>query len=202
MKKAFSLVEISFVLFVLAAVLFAVVPFSVSNIKQAKFISEWKNYMAQVSYSYETLAEYKKTNNLDDKASVKMLMNYLDATLVSDKNSLKNYKYKMMNGNIYQKIKIDRFDEIYKDVNHRLIGVQYMEKGCSLNLPCQTVWTDLNGTLKPNIVGKDIFVYEIYKDSVSPYGKGVSVKTMKEDCSKFGTGMLCSQYYILGGDLK
>ena len=66
MKKAFSLVEIGFVLFILASVFFIVTPLSVSNIKQAKFIADWKGYMEQVSYSYETLIEYKKANNLDD----------------------------------------------------------------------------------------------------------------------------------------
>ena len=55
MKKAFSLVEIGLVLIIFTAVFFIVVPFSVSNVKQAKFISEWKSYMEQVSYSFETL---------------------------------------------------------------------------------------------------------------------------------------------------
>lgn len=198
MKKAFSLVEIGIVLFILTAVFFIVVPFSVSNIKQARFISEWKSYMGQVLYSFETLVEYKKINNLDEKASVERLMHYLDAKPISDKNKLKSYKYKMMNGNFYQKMKIDKFDEIYKDTNGRLIGVEYSLE----NEPYATVWTDLNGKNKPNIVGKDIFVYEIYPNFVSPYGKGMKMESVKNDCSKTGTGMTCSHYYILGGDLK
>ena len=66
-KRAFSLVEIIIVLFIMAAVFFAIVPFSVSNIKQAKFIAVWKDYMKQVDYSYETLTEYQKENPLKKK---------------------------------------------------------------------------------------------------------------------------------------
>ena len=89
MKKAFSLVEISIVLFMLTAVLFAVVPFSISNIKQAKLTAEWKSYMEQVSYSFETLNEYKKINNLDKKSSIERLMHYLDAKPLIDKNEFR-----------------------------------------------------------------------------------------------------------------
>ena len=202
MKKAFSLVEICFVLFIIAAVFFAVVPFSVSNIKQARFISEWKSYMEQVSYSFETLIEYKKYNNIDEKESAKRLFHYLDAKLVNDKEKYSNYKFKMMNGKFYQKINIKKFDEIYTDIRGRLFGVEYEKSECSKTQPCTTVWIDLNGEKGPNIVGKDILVYEIYKDSVSPYGKGIKVETMKNDCSKIGTGITCSQFYLLGGDLK
>ncbi|MBQ7450572.1 hypothetical protein IJS77_04075 [bacterium] len=198
MKKAFSLVEISFVLFVLAAVLFAVVPFSLSNVKQARFISEWKNYMEQISYSFETLEEYKRENDLDETASVKRRMHYLDAELLTDKSYLNQYRYKMMNGNFYKKMNINKFDEIYMTPDGNLMGVEY-SIGSS---PYATVWTDLNGKKKPNIVGNDIFIFEIYKNSIVPYGKGVKFESMRSDCSKSGTGMFCSQYYILGGDLK
>ena len=79
MKKAFSLVEIGFALFVLMAIFFIVVPFSVSNLKQVKCITEWKDYMVQAEYSFETLLEYKKTSNTNVKESVAKFMKYLDA---------------------------------------------------------------------------------------------------------------------------
>ena len=198
MKKAFSLVEISIVLFMLTAVLFAVVPFSISNIKQAKLTAEWKSYMEQVSYSFETLDEYKKINNLDKKSSIERLMHYLDAKPLIDKNELRNYKYKMLNGNFYQKMNLDKFDDIYIDVDKKLIGVEYS----SDNKKIATIWTDLNGVKKPNIVGKDIFIYEIGNNFVSPYGKELKIEAVKSDCSRYGTGMTCSQFYIIGGDLK
>ena len=154
--------------------------------------------MNQVSYSFETLHEYKKLNNLDERASLKRLMHYLDAKPVESKEKFKNYKYKMMNGAFYQKMDINKFNEIYEDATNRLIGVEYSFE----SEPYSTVWIDLNGKKKPNIVGKDIFLYEIYRNSVSPYKKGFKIESIKADCSKTGTGMSCSHYYILGGDLK
>lgn len=202
MKKAFSLVEISIVLVIIAAIFFTVLPISVSNIKQAHFITEWKDYIEQVKYSFETLIEYKKINKLNAKESVRRLITYMDGK--PNTNSLKNYKYKMMNGKFYQNMNLEKFDEIYVDTKNRLIGVEYGELNCKKlpDSPCATVWIDLNGVKKPNIVGKDIFVYEIYSKGIEPYGQGINLKSLKADCSKSGTGMSCSRFYLLGGDLK
>ena len=201
-KKAFSLVEIIIVLFIMAAVFFAIVPFSVSNIKQAKFIAVWKDYMKQVDYSYETLTEYQKENPLKKKEAFLRLMNYLDAKIVSkDEERIKNYSYKMMNGKFFHKIKLADFDEIYQDINGRLIGAEY-KKICKEHHECIRVWIDLNGEYKPNVVGKDIFVYEISDNFVQPYGDGIEFSKLKEGCSPQGNGMYCSKYYLIGGDLQ
>ena len=200
MKKAFSLVEIGFVLFVLMAIFFTVIPFSVSNLKQVKCITEWKDYITQAEYSFETLLEYKKTSNINVKESVAKFMKYLDAKKVSqDDKRIKHYKYKIMNGNFYQKMNISNFDEMYIDIEGKIIGIEYGEACDKIN-PCATVWVDINGNKRPNIVGNDIFIYEMYENAVSPYGKGLDYETLKKDCSKKGTGMFCSQYYIIGGE--
>lgn len=202
MKKAFSLVEIGIILFIIAAVTFIVVPFSISNVKQAKFIAAWKDYMGQVTYSYEILSEYKKNNELTRDDAFEKLMGYLNAGEVS-KNSqeLVGYKYKMLNGKFYQNINLDKFDAVYVDIQNRIIGVE-KGKTCSSFQPCRTVWIDINGKDKPNIVGEDIFVYEIYSDGVMPYGKGLGIDSLRRDCSRSGSGMTCSEYYLIGGDLK
>ena len=201
-KKAFSLVEIGLVFFVITAVFFAVIPFSVSNVKQAKLIAEWKNYEKQVQYSFETLNEYKKNNSLDIKGSVDRLLSYMDAKPMSTE-MIKDYKYKMMNGHIFQKMNFQNFDKFYVDVDKRYIGVQYENGVCkSAKIPCATVWVDVNGSKSPNIVGKDIFVYEIYPDKIEAFGSGMDFYSMQSDCSKTGTGMSCSKFYLVGGDLK
>ena len=202
MKKAFSLVEIGFVLFIITAVFFTVIPLSVSNVKQARFIADWKDYIDQVKYSFETLVEYKKNRNISTEESVQRLISYLDGKK-TDKKNLKSYKYKMMNGQIYNKMNLNKFDEVYIDVDKRIIGVEYGDF-CrkDINVPCATVWTDINGKTKPNTVGKDIFIYEIYSGRIEPYGNGINFQSLKLDCSKTGTGMSCSKFYLLGGDLK
>ena len=200
--KAFSLIEIIIIFFVLSAVFFAVVPFSISNIKQAKYIAAWKDYMAQAEYSYEILSEYQKDNPLDKKEALKKFMQYLDAKEISkDDAVVKKYRYKMMNGKFYQNIHLKDFDEIYKDINGRLIAAEY-KKDCGNNSECITVWVDINGNSKPNIVGKDIFVYEIFKKSIQTYGNGIEFSKLKQDCSITGSGMYCSKFYLIGGDLR
>ena len=203
MKKAFSLVEIGFVLLIITVVFFTAVPFSVSNVKQARLIAEWKNYVEQINYTYETLKEYKKNKKLTIKASVSRLIGYLDGKK-TENDYLDNYKFKMMNGYFYQKMSPKKFDEVYIDIKKRIIGVEYGDINCEKkeNVPCATIWIDLNGKRKPNIVGKDIFLYEYYPDRVDPYGKGMSYNTLKYDCSRTGTGLSCSEYYLMGGSLK
>ena len=204
MKKysAFSLIEIGIVLFIITAVFFIIVPLSVSNVKQAKFIAAWKDYNSQAAYSFETLTEYKKYHNINDKDSVKRLIEYLDGREIpKDSKEIKHYRYKMMNGKFYEKLNVKNFDEIYQDNRNRLLGVKYNNSNSPNDALKATVWIDLNGRKKPNIVGKDILILEIYSDGVEPYGKGVKVSVMKKDCSCMGTGMLCSKYYLMGGDL-
>ena len=167
MKRAFSLVEIGFVIFIIMAVFFTVIPFSVANIKQVRYIAEWKDYIEQAEYSFETLKEYKKTTLLDNKNSVERLLLYLDAKKLSAirEPALKRYKYKMMNGNLYEKMTLSKFDETYIDVKKRLIGIEE-NPSCNEINPCATVWVDLNGIKRPNVVGKDIFIYEVYPDYI------------------------------------
>lgn len=203
-QNAFSLVEIIIMIFVVTAVFFAVVPFSVSNIKQARLIADWKDYISQVEYSFETLQEYKKFHTIGEIESIDKLMDYLDAKVIDSNNPMvKKYRYKMLNGHFYENINISKFDKIYIDADEKLMGIEYNINGqrCLKEKPCATVWVDLNGQIKPNIVGNDIFIYEIYKDSVAPYGKDISFRTLKKDCSRGGTGMFCSRFYLLGGDM-
>ena len=58
---------------------------------------------------------------------------------------------------------------------------------------------DVNGSQGPNIWGKDIFGLNIYTDRFEPFGKSSSVSEQKQDCSKNGTGLSCSNYYLIGG---
>ena len=48
--------------------------------------------------------------------NIKRLMHYLDAKPVIEKDKLKNYKYKMMNGNFYQKMNIEKFNELADNI--------------------------------------------------------------------------------------
>ena len=61
---------------------------------------------------------------------------------------------------------------------------------------------DVNGSMGPNTWGKDVFGYNIYTDRLEPFCKNDSVATQKQDCSKTGTGICCSNYYLIGGSFN
>ena len=58
---------------------------------------------------------------------------------------------------------------------------------------------DVNGRTGPNVWGKDVFGLNIYADKFEPFGKNEPINVQKQDCSKNGTGLLCSNYYLIGG---
>ena len=58
---------------------------------------------------------------------------------------------------------------------------------------------DVNGKQGPNVWGKDVFGMNIYQDTVSPFGENASSEDVEFDCSRQGTGLYCSTYYINGG---
>ncbi len=60
---------------------------------------------------------------------------------------------------------------------------------------------DINGSQKPNVFGQDVFfLYRIEEaDSIIPYGADKEDKTIKNDCSKKGTGMYCAAWIRQNG---
>ena len=58
---------------------------------------------------------------------------------------------------------------------------------------------DVNGKTGPNVWGKDVFGFNIFSDRFEPFCKNDSVSVQKQDCSKAGTGLCCSNYYLIGG---
>ena len=58
---------------------------------------------------------------------------------------------------------------------------------------------DVKGTTGPNVWGKDVFGLNIYKDKFEPFCKNDTISTQKQDCSKNGSGLCCSNYFLIGG---
>ena len=46
----------------------------------------------------------------------------------------------------------------------------------------------------------DLIGLNIYDDRFEPFGKHKSLNEQKQDCSKNGTGLFCSNYYLIGGN--
>ena len=61
---------------------------------------------------------------------------------------------------------------------------------------------DVNGQVGPNKWGKDVFGFNIYQDRFEPFCKNDSIVVQKQDCSRNGTGLCCSNFYLIGGKLN
>lgn len=58
----------------------------------------------------------------------------------------------------------------------------------------QRVYVDLNGTKLPNVLGKDVFLFNVFFDGniVKPYGYDKTDTQIKNNCSKTGQGQYCA----------
>ena len=61
---------------------------------------------------------------------------------------------------------------------------------------------DVNGQVGPNTWGKDVFGLNIYQDRFEPFCKNDTIAIQKQECSKEGTGLCCSNYYLIGGNFN
>ncbi len=65
----------------------------------------------------------------------------------------------------------------------------------------QNVYVDLNGIKPPNIIGKDVFVFQVFfdKNIVRPRGYDKTQAEINSNCSLSGTGMCCAAKIINDG---
>lgn len=68
---------------------------------------------------------------------------------------------------------------------------------CPGPLCTTTIYVDVNGYKKPNIVGKDIFRIYVLENSIKPYGAaGDTTYPLSTDCASTGFGFGCSAKYL------
>lgn len=65
----------------------------------------------------------------------------------------------------------------------------------------QKVFVDLNGLKEPNTLGKDVFMFEVNFQSniVRPESYSSSDSTIKNNCSKNGSGTACAAKIMKDG---
>ena len=195
MEKGFTLVEviILFVIFLTVAVL--VIPLSVEDTITAKNTAKWQHVQSGfTSIPINMLdSEHYKTSkhiNLEDFIAALIKVHPL-------KNVI-NYRIKYMNGDEpdakYQ------FDEIYNTDNGASIAFKWFDENSihGEDKIYGILMYDVNGKQGPNVWGKDVFGMNIYDNKVEPFGKNLDPITVESDCSKQGTGVYCSFYYLNG----
>ena len=188
-KNAFTIVEVSILLVIFLIVAFLVAPLSLDDTKQAKNTSAWRNVQtefANIFYSINTQKDNEGYN-------FKKVFNTIISSEI--KGDVVPYKITFLNGtfpnNTY------RFNDYKLTRTNSVMSVKLFDvpQGELFGL----LMYDVNGSAGPNVWGKDVFGFNIYSDRFEPFCKSDSVNIQKQECSKDGTGLCCSNYYLIGG---
>ena len=189
MKKGFTIVEVSILFVIFLIVAFLVAPLSLDDTMQAKNTSRWR----EVQHDFSNIFYAINTQKDEDSKS---FLEAFDSVFESEiKEDIYPYKITFMNGtypnNTY------RFKDLKSTYSNAVIAIKLFDKPQD-NLQGILMY-DVNGTIGPNVWGKDVFGLNIYKDKFEPFGKNKSLNEQKLDCSRNGTGLFCSNYYLIGG---
>lgn len=190
MKKGFTIIEVSILFIIFLIVAFLVAPLSIDDTVQAKHTSKWRSVQQEFSNIFHTIRTAQNDTDETFKDVVESIINK------EVQNSIIPYNIKLMNGSkVPDKFVFDEYKETFSKAT---IAVKFYDnnndgiKGLVLY--------DVNGKTKPNTWGKDVFALNIYEDRFEPLGKTEPIASQRQDCSKNGTGVYCSNFYLIGGN--
>ena len=190
MKKGFTIVEVSILFVIFLIVAFLVAPMSLDDTRQAKNTSRWRSVQQDfMNIFYSINNEENETSKPFDQAIRAILENEI-------KESIADYKITYMNGTFPSNT--FKFKDYKITYSNAVIALKLLEK--PQNDIQGYLMYDVNGKNGPNTWGKDVFGLDIYSDKFEPFGKSETITTQKQDCSKNGTGLFCSNYYLIGGN--
>ena len=190
MKKGFTIVEVSILFVIFLIVAFLVAPLSLDDTMQAKHTSRWRAVQADFS---NILYSINSTKEHSDKSFKEIVDEIISNEIKADE---KSYKITYLNGSTPKKDY--QFDDYKITYSNAVIAVKFYETAQDDRLGI--VMYDINGKVGPNVWGKDVYGFDVYSESIEPFGKRELVSAQKRDCSRGGTGLLCSNYYLIGGN--
>ena len=190
MKKGFTIVEVSILFVIFLIVAFLVAPLSLDDTMQAKNTSRWRSVQQDFSNIFFSISSQEEESSQPFETA---LQSILDNEIKTD---IPSYKITFMNGTYPNSTY--RFKDFKTTYSNATLAIKLFET--PLNNLYGILMYDVNGKMGPNVWGKDVFGLNIYKDKFEPFGKTESISNQKQDCSKNGTGLSCSNYYLIGGN--
>lgn len=189
MKRGFTIVEVSILFVIFLIVAFLVAPLSLDDSKQAKNLSRWRSVQEDFSNIFYAINTQKEDNE-------KTFEELFNSTMENEiKSYAKSYKITFMNGTYPSDTY--RFKEFKTTYSNATVATKLFDEPHS-NIKGVLMY-DINGPAGPNVWGKDVYGFNIYEDKFEPFCKNDPLSTQKQDCSKNGTGLCCSNYYLVGG---
>ena len=171
---------------------FLVAPLSIDDTLQAKNVNRWRNVQSDFENIFYSINTQKDNEDFDfNKTFEDVMKNEI-------KSNAETYKITYLNGrfpgNTY------RFTELKQTSQNATVAYKLYD--ASQDGVLGILLYDVNGAVGPNVWGKDVFGLNIYPDRFEPFCKNDPVPTQKKDCSKSGTGLCCSNYYLIGGSIN
>lgn len=192
-KPAFTIVEVSILFVIFLIVAFLVAPLSLDDTMQVKNVSRWRAVQNSFSNIFFSINAQKENDEfVFDK-------NFDSVLLQEIKADIKPYRLTFLNGS-YPTSKY-RFTDFKQTQSNAVISYK-LENEVQTDGSIGLLMYDVNGTVGPNMWGRDVFGYVIYQDHFETFCKRENIETQKNDCSKTGTGVCCSNWYLIGGSLK
>ncbi len=195
-------------LLIIVLIILIILPFNVNNLDQAQRIAIWKSKYEDLNYCFSLVNLYEKIIVPDSTENGKIISEenfserikpYFDLAEKSKFNK-KRYNYRKMNGRPVLKSSQFYFDKFFKSKDGTLLSVRQNEREIlSENQPRFYMFVDINGKKRPNRIGQDIFFISIFKNHIEALGHDRPYSALKTNCSPIGSGVYCSEYYILGG---
>ena len=192
MKKAFTIVEVSILFVIFLIVAFLVAPLSLDDSLQAKNASRWRNVQSDFANIFYAVNAQKDDENFEFKTAFEEVING------EVKNNVEPYKITFLNGTFPNSTY--RFNDFKMTQTNSVVSYKLYvtPQDGVLGL----LLYDVNGSVGPNVWGKDVFGLNIYSDRFEPFCKNDAISVQKQQCSKNGTGLCCSNYYLQGGSIE
>ena len=188
-KQGFTIVEVSILFVIFLIVAFLVAPLSLDDTRQAKITSRWRVVQDDFKNIFYSVNSHQKDSNSTFEKALKTI---LDNEVKDDVSA---YKVTYLNGTFPSSTY--RFTDYKQTISNAVLAVKlFDEPQDGLQ---GVIMYDINGKSSPNVWGRDVFGLNIYSDRFEPFCKSESLNYQKQDCSRNGTGLCCSNYYLIGG---
>ena len=192
MKKAFTIVEVSILFVIFLIVAFLVAPLSLDDSLQAKNASRWRNVQSDFANIFYAVNAQKEDKNFDFKTAFEEVING------EVKSNVEPYKITFLNGTFPNSTY--RFNDFKMTQTNSVVSYKLYDTPQDGVLGL--LLYDVNGSVGPNVWGTDVVGLNIYSDRFEPFCKNDAISVQKQQCSKNGTGLCCSNYYLQGGSIE
>ena len=216
-KTAFTLAEVLITLGIIGVVAALTMPTLINNINKKHWIAGYKKAYSELSQIHqllnsETGGSYMVECGDFDDVCLKNLFAEKVKVIESCKGDIPNKcqgKSTFLDGSTWNQasgsvnINDNQWPSIVTASGYS-VKFRFHGNDCSENIDgfsgklttCGWMQVDVNGLKKPNVVGKDIYLINIYKNKLVPFSlNNADEETLKEDCLH-GIGVGCSTIYL------